>query len=93
MQTSTPAEALSFSFSPAQKKPLPARKTVEQPGKASDVFDISDCSFMMDVDLSQVEDVEKEVVEDNVADDSFDQFELKTQETPFAERVRKRLNR
>ena len=49
---------------------------------------------MMDVDLSQMEDVEKEVVEeDNVADDSFDQFELKTQETPFAERVRKRLNR
>ena len=93
MQTSTPAESLSFSFSPAQKKPLAARKVDEQPGKASDVFDISDCSFMMEVDQSQVDDVEKEDVEDNVADDSFDQFELKTQETPFAERVRKRLNR
>ena len=73
--------------------------------KASDVFDISDSFMMMDIDVDEqakkicqkqnlsqedVEDMQEKMCEEG--EDSFDQFDLPTQETPFAERVKKRMN-
>ena len=104
--TSTPATASQqdslkgsdkFTFSPPGRlgrKPNPAILA-----KASDVFDISDSFMVMDIDMSKTgqaqnlsasEKLEK-MSEDG--DDSFDRFDLATQETPFAERVKKRMNR
>ena len=73
--------------------------------KASDVFDISDSFMMMDIDVDeqakktpQKQNLSQEDVEERqekmceVGEDSFDQFDLPTQETPFAERVMKRMN-
>ena len=73
--------------------------------KASDVFDISDSFMMMDIDVEEQakknchkQDLSQEDVEDRQekmceeGEDSFDQFDLPTQETPFAERVKKRMN-
>ena len=75
--------------------------------KASDVFDISDSFMMMDIDVEEQakkncqkqnlsqEDVEvrqEKMCEREEGEDSFDQFDLPTQETPFAERVKKRMN-
>ena len=73
--------------------------------KASDVFDISDSFMMMDIDAEEQakkncpkQDLSQEDVEDRQekmceeGEDSFDQFDLPTQETPFAERVKKRMN-
>ena len=73
--------------------------------KASDVFDISDSFMMMDIDVEeqakkicQKQNLSQEDVEDRQekmceeGGDSFDQFDLPTQETPFAERVKKRMN-
>ena len=73
--------------------------------KASDVFDICDSFMMMDIDVEeqakkncQKQDLSQEDVEDRQekmceeGEDSFDQFDLPTQETPFAERVKKRMN-
>ena len=106
-QTSTPAEVRHFTFSPEAKKTHKTTKVKEisKQVKPSDVFDISDCSFMMDMDQSQATekaeaeeseqetnkiDADKQEVE--VDEMSFDQFELATQETPFAERVKRRMN-
>ena len=73
--------------------------------KASDVFDISDSLIMMDIDvdeqakkISQKQNLSQEDVEERQekmceeGEGSFDQFDLPTQETPFAERVKKRMN-
>ena len=73
--------------------------------KASDMFDISDSFMMMDIDVDEqakkicqkqnlsqgdVEERQEKMCEED--EDSFDQFDLPTQETPFAERVKKRMN-
>jgi len=89
-----------FAFSP-----LACAGGKRTPVKASDVFDISDSFMMMDIDVDeqakkncQKQDLSQEDVEDRQekmceeGEDSFDQFDLPTQETPFAERVKKRMN-
>ena len=71
-------------------------------GKASDVFDISDSFMVMDIDTSKTNvsvcnqprtPTEKQINMSESSEDSFDRFDLATQETPFAERVKKRMNR
>ena len=70
--------------------------------KASDVFDISDSFMVMDIDTSKTNmsvcnqprtPAEKQINMSESSEDSFDRFDLATQETPFAERVKKRMNR
>ena len=85
--------------------PLACTGGKRTPVKASDVFDISDSFMMMDIDVEeqakkncQKQNLSQEDVEDRQEkmceeeEDSFDQFDLPTQETPFAERVKKRMN-
>ena len=92
-----------FTFSPPGRKPTPVILS-----KASDVFDISDSFMVMDIDTSEIKrsgcnqsradwvknlsasEKQEKMSEDG--EDSFDRFDLATQETPFAERVKKRMN-
>ena len=90
LQTSTPAPGRGDRASPALR--APQVRAVQESCKASDVFDISD-SFMMDVDLSVDAAGPEAAAPDPAAEDSFDQFAVATQETPLAERIRRRLNR
>jgi len=93
-----------FTFSPPGRKLTPVILS-----KASDVFDISDSFMVMDIDTSEINrsgcnqsktdqvlnlsapEKQEKMSEDG--EDSFDRFDLATQETPFAERVKKRMNR
>ena len=70
--------------------------------KASDVFDLSDSFMAMDVEDNAAK--EEEAVEEaseaaddakeeaKIAADSFDEFDLASQETPLAVRIQRRMN-
>ena len=100
LKVSSNQHSSKFAFSP-----LACVSGKRTPVKASDVFDISDSFMMMDIDVDeqakktcQKQNLSQEDVEEKQekmceeGEDSFDQFDLPTQETPFAERVMKRMN-